>query len=99
MKLVTIITEGLLKDQIVSLLKQHQVTGYTVSRTDGEGSRGVQASHWEGPNMKLETITTPQVADAIIDGIAEKYFDHYSVVAWLSDVSVLRGEKFAPEKS
>lgn len=98
MKLVTIITEGLLKEQIVALLKEHGSTGYTAVRADGEGSRGVHASHWEGPNMKIQSITTPEVADTIMEGISEKYFDHYAVVAWLSDISVLRGEKFIPKE-
>ena len=97
MKLVTIITEGLLKDQVIEILKSHGTTGYTVTRAEGEGSRGVQASHWEGPNQRIESIVTPAMGDAIMESIADKFFDDYSVIAWLSNVEVLRGEKFAAE--
>lgn len=96
MKLVTIITEGLLKEQIIAVLKTHHVSGYTVTCADGEGSRGIHASHWEGPNLKIETIVSPDAGAAILEHIAETFFDHYAVVAWVSDVEVLRGEKFAP---
>ena len=95
MKLVTIVTEGLLKDQMTDLLKRHKTTGYTMSRVQGEGSRGVHASEWEGPSYKIVSIVSPETADEILDEISEKYFDDYAVVAWLTDISVLRGEKFS----
>ena len=97
MKLVTIITEGLLKEQVIDVLQSHGTSGYTITRAEGEGSRGVHASHWEGPNLRIETIVTPAMGEAILESIAEKFFDHYSVIAWLSNVEVLRGEKFASE--
>jgi len=96
MKLVTIVTEGLLKDQIIELLKKEGVRGFTITRADGEGSRGIHASRWEGPNLKIETIVTDPVGRKVLELISVKYFDHYAVVAWLTDVEVLRGEKFAP---
>jgi len=95
MKLVTIVTEGLLKEKVIALLKRHACTGFTISRTDGEGSRGVRASDWEGPNLKIETIVSVETGEAIVEDLAETYFDDYSLVAWLTDVQVLRGEKFA----
>lgn len=99
MKLVTIVTENLLKEQIITLLRQHKVTGFTISRVDGEGSRGVRASDWEGPNLKFEAIVSPNKSEIILDNISEKFFDNYSVIAWLSDVSVLRGGKFEQKQS
>jgi nitrogen regulatory protein P-II 2 len=94
MKLVTVVTEGLLKEEVAALLRRHGATGYTVSRTEGEGSRGVRARDWEGPNQKFESIVTPPVAEAILDALADSYFQNYAVVAWITDVIVLRGEKF-----
>lgn len=95
MKLVTVVTEGLLKEKVIALLKRHACTGFTITRTDGEGSRGVRASDWEGPNLKIESIVSVETGEAIVEDLAEKYFDNYSLVAWLTDVQVLRGEKFA----
>ncbi len=99
MKLVTIVTESLLKDKITALLKRHACTGFTISRTDGEGSRGVRASEWEGPNLKIESIVSVETGEAIVEDLAQKYFDNYSLVAWLTDVQVLRGEKFATNRA
>ena len=95
LKLVTIVTENLLKEKIITLLRRHACTGFTITRTDGEGSRGVRASDWEGPNLKIESIVSAETGEAIVEEIAAKYFDNYSMVAWLTDVRVLRGDKFA----
>lgn len=95
MKLVTIVTERLLKDQIVALLKRNGCTGFTVSKVEGEGSRGVRASDWEGPNLKIESIVSAPTDEAILEELAEKYFENYSLIAWTGDARVLRGEKFA----
>lgn len=95
MKLVTIVTEGLLKEKIIALLKRHACSGFTVSCADGEGSRGVRASDWEGPNLKIESIVSEETAEIIVEELSEKFFENYSLVAWITDVQVLRGEKFA----
>ena len=95
LKLVTIVTENLLREQITALLKRHACTGFTITRTDGEGSRGVRASDWEGPNLKIESIVSADTGEAIIEELSEKYFENYSLIAWLTDVQVLRGDKFA----
>jgi nitrogen regulatory protein PII len=94
MSLVTIVTENLLKEQITALLRENQVTGFTISRVDGEGSRGIRAKDWEGPNLKIEAVCSPHIAEEVLTSISEKFFDNYAVIAWLSEVNVLRGEKF-----
>jgi nitrogen regulatory protein PII len=94
LKKVTIVAERLLKDQLLELLKTHGATGYTLIACEGEGSRGVHASDWEGRNIQIETIVSPESADAILDSVCEKYTDHYAVIAYHSDVTVRRKEKF-----
>ena len=94
MKLVTVVTEGLLRDEVAALLKRCGATGYTVTRAEGEGSRGVRARDWEGPNQRLETIVPPPVAEAILHALSDSYFENYAVVAWIPDVEVLRSGKF-----
>lgn len=92
---VTIITESLLTDKIVALLKARGATGHTRTKVEGEGSRGTRASDWEGRNTKIETIVSAATADAILAELEKKYFEDFAVIAWLSEVQVLRGEKFA----
>ena len=63
-KLITIITERLLRHEITDMIKLKGATGYTRSEVEGEGSRGIRASDFEGRNVKIETIVSESVADA-----------------------------------
>jgi len=94
--LVTVIFENVLKEEIVELFLKHKTTGFTLSRVDGQGSRGVRASEFEGPNLKIESVVSREIADAVLEAIAENYFEDYSVIAWDCEVNVLRGRKFSP---
>lgn len=94
LKLVTIVTEGLLKEEFMTLLREHGATGFTITRSEGEGSRGAKTRDWEGPNLRFECIVSEKTADAILENIGQVYFEDYSVIAWISDVTVLRGSKF-----
>lgn len=95
--LVTIITERLLRDDIIDIIKGLGVTGYTLSDTTGEGSRGIRASDWEGKNVKIEVIVTEERADKIIEKISSDYFENYAVVAYTQQVKVVRGQKYIGE--
>lgn len=91
---VTIVSESLLKERLVSLIRKHGASGFTLTLVEGEGSRGVRASDWEGRNVKIETLVSPETAEAILDELGETYFEDFAVIAWLSEVNVLRGNKF-----
>jgi nitrogen regulatory protein PII len=92
--LVTIITERLLRDEIIDRLKETGVSGYTLSDTTGEGSRGIRASDWEGKNVKIEVIANHDMATKIIRQISNEYFENYAVAAYTQKVNVVRGEKY-----
>lgn len=57
----------------------------------------MRASEWGGKNVKIETIVTPETADLILPRVAREYFTHYAVIAYVSDVHVVRGEKYTGE--
>ncbi len=92
--LVTIITERIFRNEILEKVKELGATGYTLTDATGEGSRGVRASDWEGKNVKIEVVASKEVGNAIIDFIADVYFESYSVIAYAYPVSVVRGEKY-----
>ena len=92
--LVTIITERIFRNEILEKVKELGATGYTLTDATGEGSRGVRASDWEGKNVKIEVVASNEVGNAIIDFIADVYFENYSVIAYAYPVSVVRGEKY-----
>lgn len=94
LKLLTIVCEPVLEARIEQDLKRLGATGYTATEGRGAGSRGLGADPIPGSNVRIEAILAPSKADATIQWIAEHYFAHYSVIAWLSDVQVVRGDKY-----
>lgn len=99
LKKVTVIGEALLKEKIIDILESHNTTGYTITSCEGKGSKGVFASDWEGRNVKIETITSPDRADIILKEVSDKYMENYSLIAYESNVGVLREAKFVPKES
>ena len=91
---VTIIAEALLEDRLVRDLRALGAKGYTITEARGQGSRGVRASEWEGRNLKLEAIVSEAVAHRVLERLAERYFEHYAVIAYLETVEVVRGDKY-----
>jgi len=94
MKLVTVVGEAVLEARLLTLIRDAGATGHSLTRVEGEGSRGVRAGDFEGRNVKIETLVTAAVAERILDRLAERYFHHFAVVAYTADVSVVRGEKY-----
>ena len=95
LKLVTVVAEAFLEDRLLRELRGLGAKGYTLSEVRGEGSRGVRASEWEGKNIKIELLVSPAVADRMLAHLADHYFTHFAVVAYLQTVEVVRGEKYA----
>lgn len=94
LKLVTIVTERILEDRLLRALDTLGARGYTLTQATGKGSRGVRASEWEGPDTRIETLVSPAVADAIVEHVAQQYFEHYAVIVYVQDAAVVRGEKY-----
>ncbi len=94
---VTIITERLLKEGVLDILKKEGSTGHTMTACEGAGSRGINASDWEGRNIQIETIASPDTAERILEAVSQKYMENYALIAYISEVKVLRKGKFSSE--
>jgi nitrogen regulatory protein P-II 2 len=94
LRLVTIIAEHVLEERILGVLHRLGVRGFSISEVRGEGTRGIHASDWQGGNLKIETIVSQELADRILAQISHDYFADYAVVAYVTTVEVIRGEKF-----
>lgn len=94
LKLVTIVAERILEDQITEEILELGARGFTTTDASGRGSRGVRAHEWEGPDVKVETVVSPEVADRIMKHVAENYFEFYAVIVFVQDVDVMRGDKY-----
>lgn len=94
-KLVTIITEAALERRLVDDLKRLGAHGYTISEARGEGSRGVRNAGWDASsNIRIEVVCDEETASAITAKLRVSYYDHYAMILFLTDVGVLRPEKF-----
>jgi nitrogen regulatory protein P-II 2 len=94
LKLVTIFAEGVLESHLLNDLLKLGARGYTVSNVRGRGTRGIETSHWEGAQVKIETIVSPEVANRILEHLSTHYFADYAVAAYVEQIEVVRGEKY-----
>lgn len=94
LRLVTLVAERLLEDRLLDKLRDLGAKGFTITDVRGRGSRGVRADDWEGRNVKIESVVSADVAQRIVEHVAERYFEHYAVIVYVQDVDVVRGEKY-----
>lgn len=93
--LLTIITEAALENDLTDVLPRLGANGYTIVNARGRGSRGVRDAGWTSDsNIRVEVICDPATAERITAHLREHYYRDYAMVLYLSDVAVLRPEKF-----
>jgi hypothetical protein len=94
LKLVTIIADDILQEKIIADLKSLGVRGYTLSEASGEGLGGRRDNDWEGRNVEFKTVVAAEAAQQLMELLAQKYFDRYGVIAYVTAVEVFRRSKF-----
>ncbi len=94
-KLLTIIAETALESVLVKDLEHLGAHGYTITDARGKGSRGTRNAAWgESSNIRLEVVCDAATAETIAAHLQQHYYEHYAMILFLSDVTVLRPEKF-----
>jgi nitrogen regulatory protein P-II 2 len=94
MDLVTIIAEHVLREPLLADLRRLGARGYTLGEVEGEGTRGTHAADWQGKNLRIEVVATRAVSDRVLAHLAEVYFTNYSLIAYRTEISVMRAGKF-----
>ncbi|NCA10327.1 transcriptional regulator [bacterium] len=96
LKLVTVVGESVIMEDIAEEGMKLGATGYTMSEVNGHGSRSTRnvASTTGARTMKVEFVVPADVAVSILTHISHQYFDDYAVIAWLADVQVVRGQQY-----
>lgn len=95
MKLVTIICEALARAPLKKLLAEVGALGYTLFAVEGDGSQGRRtADIQEFANIQVEVIVPPAVAEKLLARLEKEFFAKFAMVAYETDVRVLRREKF-----
>jgi len=94
-KLLTITCEILAQKNILDLLKKHEITGYTTYEVDGNGARGIRGQGFKNEkNVKVEVIMREEKLHDVVEEISRTLFANFAIVLYVSDVSVVRTEKF-----
>jgi nitrogen regulatory protein P-II 2 len=93
-QLVTIIVEAAIEGRLIEDVKRLGAKGYSVDHVRGEGRTASHLQDLNGPSMRLETIVTDEIAEAILAHVAAEYFDRYAVIVWAHPVNVLRSDRF-----
>jgi nitrogen regulatory protein PII len=88
--LLTIISESVMRDRIVKLLKNNNVTGYTISDVQGEGGHGRRMGDIAGynTNIEIKTLVSPEASEDILRGLAEMREGH-ALIAFRQEVEAL----------
>lgn len=99
-KLVVIITEKIIENNITRLIKTLGVKGYTVYHDmTGVGDRGVRSGSGGlgvfGENVRIETVvSSEEKAELIMREVYEQYLKNYAGIVYAQDVRVIRIDKF-----
>jgi nitrogen regulatory protein PII len=94
-RLLTIVTEATLERELLGELEALGVRGYTITEARGRGSRGTRQSDWnQAANIRIEVVCEPELAARIAARMRQRFYDHYAMILFMQDVSVLRPEKF-----
>lgn len=95
MKLVTIICEAHARNAVTQLLHEVGSHGWTLFPVEGDGARGRRTADIpEFANVQIEAIVSPTVAEQLMERLGREFFPIYGMVAFESDVRVLRKDKF-----
>ncbi|MCW8905894.1 MAG: transcriptional regulator [Sedimenticola sp.] len=94
-KLLTIITESALERVLVGDIEKLGAHGYTITDARGKGHRGPRTAVWdESSNIRIDVVCDDVTAMAIAEHLQVHYYPNYGMILFMSDVAVLRPEKF-----
>ncbi len=94
-KLLTVTCEILAQKNVIDILTKHNITGYTTYEVDGNGTKGLRGQGLKNEkNVKVEVIMQEEKLQDVVEEIARTLFTNFAVVLYVSDVGVLRTEKF-----
>lgn len=95
MTLLTVICEAILEDRVVEVLRDCGAHGHTAFDVRGSGHQGERSADLvESGNVQIEAIVRPAVAETALARLQAEFFQDYAMVAYASEVRVLRADKF-----
>ncbi|OYZ15127.1 MAG: hypothetical protein B7Y39_16640 [Bdellovibrio sp. 28-41-41] len=93
-KLLTIICEPVLSSSILTISQDLGATGFTVTEVNGQGNFDKSSGEIPDLKSKIEIVAEQHLALKIMKALADNFFKNYSLITYVSDISILRPEKF-----
>ena len=94
-KLVTVITTDVLEEKLVTYIRRHGASGYTIVRARGAGTSMEQTGMLDiDTNIKLHVILPEERMHLLLDDLERLIKKGHHVTVFVADVSVLSPEKF-----
>ena len=94
-KMLVIIGEAALEKFLVRDITTFGAHGYTIAEVRGGGLHGTRDAEWEGSrSIRMEIVCEATVAEKIIEHVFTNYTKNFSLSLFVSDVGVVRNEKF-----
>lgn len=94
---ISVIVEKVYKDKVIELLEESGVSGFTIYKEiygKGQtGMKGARISDISG-NMEIVTISSPDVAERILNRLMVMIDRGVLMKVYVSDVKVIRDEHF-----
>ena len=95
MKLVTIVCEAYALAPVKKLLGEIGAHGCTHFPVEGTGAGGERTGEMkEFANVQIEVVLQPAAAQALLARVESELFPRYGMIAFESDVRVMRSGKF-----
>ena len=95
-KLLTITCEILAQKNVIDILHKHSISGYTFYEVNGSGTKGVRGQGFQSEkNIKIEVILQEEKLFDVLEEITRTLFSDYAIITYVSDVGVIRMEKFS----
>lgn len=93
-KLITVVCEAALESRLIRDCMALGAKGYTITDAHGAGPRNQRNGDLEGGNIKIEIITDDATVEKLVEKLETEYFPHYAVSCWVSDVQILREDRY-----
>ncbi|WP_297573360.1 P-II family nitrogen regulator [uncultured Deefgea sp.] len=93
--LLTIVAEAVLENDLIALFEAKSIRGWTIVAARGNGEHGEKHGNFDAnENIQIELIIETYQAEQLAQAVHHQFGAHFALVQWLSEVRVLRGEKF-----
>ncbi len=89
-KLMTIITEAAVENEVLNDLVKLGAKGYTSVDARGLGHHGVRSAAWGmSANVRIEVMDTEENVRKMAAAMKERYYRNYAMLIFLHDVEVV----------